>query len=33
MKAIRLGICVLIVFAVLSFGGVEWWGQAILEIG
>jgi O-antigen ligase len=33
MKAIRLGICTLIVFAVLSFGGVEPWGQAILEIG
>ena len=33
MKAIRLGICILIVFVVLSFGGVEPWGQAILEIG
>jgi O-antigen ligase len=33
MKAIRLGIYTLIVFAVLSFGGVEPWGQAILEIG
>jgi len=33
MKALRLGICTLIVFAVLSFGGVEPWGQAILEIG
>jgi hypothetical protein len=33
MKTIRLGICILIVFAVLSFGGVEPWGQAILEIG
>ncbi|MGC2330313.1 MAG: O-antigen ligase family protein [Candidatus Acidiferrales bacterium] len=33
MKAIRAGICVLIGFAVLSFGGVEPWGEAILEIG
>jgi O-antigen ligase len=33
MKAIRIGICLLIAFAVLSFGGVECWGNAILEIG
>ena len=33
MKAIRVGICTLVVFSVLSFGGVEPWGQAILEIG
>lgn len=33
MKAIRIGICVLIAFAVLAFGGVEPWGAAILEIG
>lgn len=33
MKAIRIGICVLVAFAVLSFGGVEPWGEAILEIG
>ena len=33
MKAIRVGICALVVFSVLSFGGVEPWGQAILEIG
>ena len=33
MKAIRVGICALIAFAVLSFGGVEPWGYAILEIG
>jgi O-antigen ligase len=33
MKAIRVGICVLIAFAVISFGGVEPWGKAILEIG
>jgi len=33
MKAIRVGICMLVAFSVLSFGGVEPWGQAILEIG
>jgi hypothetical protein len=33
MKAIRIGICILIAFAVLSFGGVESWGNAVLEIG
>jgi len=33
MKAIRWGICTLTVLAVLSFGGVEPLGQAILEIG
>lgn len=33
MKAVRTGVCVLIVFAVLAFGGVEIWGQAILEMG
>lgn len=33
MKAVRIGICALIVFAVLSFGGVEPWGAAVLEIG
>jgi O-antigen ligase len=33
MKPIRCGICILVAFAVLSFGGVEPWGQAILEIG
>lgn len=33
MKAIRIGICTLIAFAVLSFGGVESSGNAILEIG
>jgi hypothetical protein len=32
MKAIRVGICTLVAFTVLSFGGVEPWGQAILEI-
>jgi len=33
MRAIRLGTYVLIVGAVLSFGGVEGWGNAALEIG
>jgi O-antigen ligase len=33
MIAIRLGTCVLIAIAVLSFGGVESWGNAALEIG
>lgn len=33
MKAIRIGICALIAFAVLSFGGVEPWGAGVLEIG
>src|SRR5208283_2788248 len=33
MKAIRVGICTLVAISVLSFGGVETWGQAILEIG
>jgi O-antigen ligase len=33
MRAVRVGICALIAFAVLSFGGVEPWGEAILEIG
>ena len=33
MKVIRAGIWMLIAFAVLAFGGVEPWGEAILEIG
>src|SRR6516225_4532135 len=33
MTAIRLGTCVLVAAAVLSFGGVESWGNAALEIG
>lgn len=33
MKVIRAGICALIAFAVLALGGVEPWGQAVLEIG
>ena len=33
MKSLRVGVCVLIVFAVLSFGAVEDWARAILEAG
>jgi O-antigen ligase len=33
MKTIRFGIYALVAFVVLSFGGVEAWGQAALEIG
>ena len=33
MNAIRVGICALIAFAVLSFGGVKPWSVAVLEIG
>jgi O-antigen ligase len=32
MKSVRIGICALIAFEVLAFGGVEPWGEAILEI-
>lgn len=33
LKCIRVGMCALIAFAVLSFGAVKVWGQAILELG
>jgi O-antigen ligase len=33
MSAIRTGICTLLIFAVLSFGGVETWSESIIEIG
>ena len=33
MKVIRVGICVLLAFAVLSFGAVEEWAQAVLGLG
>jgi O-antigen ligase len=33
MRAIRWGICALLAFTLLSFGGVQPWGQAVLEIG
>jgi O-antigen ligase len=32
MKRLRIGVFVLIVFSVVSFGGVEPWGKAILEL-
>src|SRR6185437_16207090 len=33
MKILRVGICMLVVFAVLAFGTVEVWSETILEIG
>jgi hypothetical protein len=33
MNIIRIGICLLIAFAVLAFGAVEPWSQSILQIG
>jgi O-antigen ligase len=33
MKILRVGICVLLGFAVLAYGGVEEWSQAVLEVG
>jgi O-antigen ligase len=33
MKPVRMGICCLLAFAVLSFGAVEEWSQAVLEVG
>ena len=33
MRFVRVGICVLLAFAVLSFGAVEEWAQAALEVG
>ena len=33
MKALRVGTCILLTFAVLAYGGVEEWSQAILEVG
>lgn len=33
MKFLRIAICCLLAFAVLSFGAVEEWAQAVLEIG
>jgi O-antigen ligase len=33
MKPIRVGICVLVAFAVLCFGAVEEWSQAVLAVG
>jgi len=33
MKIVRIGICCLLAFAVLAFGAVEEWSQAVLEVG
>jgi O-antigen ligase len=33
MKVLRVGMCVLLSFAVLTYGGVEEWSQAVLEVG
>lgn len=33
MRPVRIGICFLIAFTVLAFGGVEEWAEAILEVG
>jgi len=33
MRFIRVGICLLIAFSVLAFGGVEEWAEATLEVG
>jgi len=33
MKILRVGICVLLSFAVLAYGGVEEWSQGVIEMG
>lgn len=33
MSVVRVGICVLLAFAVLAFGAAEEWAQAVIEIG
>lgn len=33
MRALRIGLCVLLTFAVASFGAVEVWSESIVEIG
>ena len=33
MTLLRIGLCLLIAFSVLSLGAVEVWSQSILEIG
>jgi O-antigen ligase len=33
MRAIRIGICMLVTFAVLAHGAVEPWSEAVLEVG
>ena len=32
MKAIQIGVCAVLAFAVLSYGAVEVWSQSIVEI-
>jgi O-antigen ligase len=33
MRTIRIGICILVTFAVLAFGAVESWSESVLQIG
>jgi O-antigen ligase len=33
MRPVRIGICLLLTFAVLAFGATEEWSQAVLEVG
>src|SRR6267143_5938910 len=33
MRVIRIGICMLVTFAVLAHGAVEPWSEAVLEVG
>jgi O-antigen ligase len=33
MRIIRIGVCVLVTFAVLAFGAVETWSESVLQIG
>ena len=33
MKALRIGLCLLLVFSVLAFGAVQVWSESLLEIG
>lgn len=33
MRAVRAGLCFLIAFSVLAFGGVEVWAESVIEIG
>jgi O-antigen ligase len=33
MRIVRIGVCLLLAFAVIAFGAVEEWSQAVLEVG
>ena len=33
MKALRVGVCILVAFAVLAHGAIEAWSEAVLELG